>query len=164
MLKANVLKALNEQVNAEYYSAYLYLAMAAYADGAGFKGASSWLWQQAREESSHGSKILKYILEQNGKAAFADVKATPPSYKNLKDVFAKVAAHEKHVTDLVNAIADLAQKEHDHATYHFILWFVDEQIEEVSTAEDILARLEAVGDNLGLLYSYDTVLGQRKGD
>jgi ferritin len=164
MLKASVLKALNEQVNAEYYSAYLYLEMSAYADSAGFKGASGWLWHQSREEASHGSKILKYILDQGGKATFSDIKATGASYKSLKEVFAKVAAHEKHVTDLFNALADLAQKEHDHATYHLLQWFVDEQIEEVSTADDILNKLNAIGDNPGLLYNFDAVLAQRKGN
>jgi ferritin len=161
MLKANVLKALNEQVNAEYYSAYLYLAMSAYADGAGFKGASGWLYKQAHEEASHATKILKYILEQGGKAKLTDIKADTTSYKSLNEVFAKVAGHEKHVTELVDAIADLAQKEHDHATYSFILWLVNEQVEEVATADDILSKITAVGDNLGLLYSFDAVLAKR---
>jgi ferritin len=163
MLKPNVLKALNDQVNAEYHSAYLYLSMSAYADNAGFKGSSNWLWHQAREEMSHASKILRYILDQGGKAEFTDVKAPEGSYKNLQEVFSKVAGHERHIAGLVSAIADIAMQERDHATYHMMLWFIDEQIEEVSTAEDLLNKFNAVGDNPGLLYNLDAVLGQRSG-
>jgi ferritin len=162
MLKDKVLKALNDQWNAEYYSAYLYMAMSAYADRAGYKGIAHWLMEQAREEVAHGTHIYEYILERGGTPSFADVKATKPSYGSLVEVFEKVAAHEKHVTDLINAIADLAQKERDHATYQFIAWYVGEQVEEVADAEDILNKVKLIGDNPGPLFSLDAVLAQRQ--
>ena len=163
MLKPTVLKALNDQLNAEYRSAYLYLGMSAYADNIGFKGSSNWLWHQAREEMSHATKLLRYILDQGGKADFCDVKAPDASFGNLRDVFTRVAEHEREISGLVNDLADLATKERDHATYNLMLWYVNEQLEEVSTADDVLNRVKAVGDNIGLLYNLDSVLGQRQG-
>lgn len=161
-MKANVLKALNEQWNAEYYSAYLYMAMSAYAEQAGFKGTAHWLLEQAREEAAHGERIYEHILERGETPVFSDIKAPPVKYESLKDVFAKVAEHEKRVTGMIDAIANLAQDERDHATYHFIMWFVDEQIEEVSEAEDLLGKITLIGDNPGPLLSLDAVLAQRK--
>lgn len=161
-MKANVLKALNEQWNAEYYSAYLYMAMSAYAEQAGFKGAANWLFEQAREEAAHGEHIYEHILERGETPAFSDIKAPPVKYKSLEDVFAKVAEHEKRVSGMIDAIANLAQDERDHATYHFIMWFVDEQTEEVSEAEDLLGKVTMIGDNPGPLLSLDAVLAQRK--
>ncbi|MDR1510727.1 MAG: ferritin [Synergistaceae bacterium] len=161
-MKANVLKALNEQWNAEYYSAYLYMAMSAYAEQAGFKGAANWLFEQAREEAAHAEHIYEHILERGGTPAFSDIKSPPVKYKNLKDVFAKVAEHEKRVTGMIDAIANLAQDERDHATYNFIMWFVDEQIEEVADAEDLLGKVTLIGDNPGALLSLDATLAQRK--
>jgi ferritin len=163
LLKPTVLKALNDQLNAEYRSAYLYLGMSAYADNIGFKGSSNWLWHQAREEMSHASKLLRYILDQGGKAEFHDVKSPDASFGSLRDVFTQVAAHEREISDLVDALADLAMKERDHATYNLMLWYVSEQLEEVSTADDVLNKVKAVGDNVGLLYNLDAILGQRQG-
>jgi ferritin len=161
-MKEKVLKTLSEQMNAEYYSAYLYLGMSAYADRAGFKGTAHWLLRQAREEREHAEKIFKFILERGDAPALADIKAAPPKYKSLEDVFKKVAAHERHVTDLIDAAANVALDERDHAAYSFLKWFVDEQVEEVSTADEILAKFTAVGGNPGLLYSLDALLGQRQ--
>jgi ferritin len=161
-MKEKVLKTLNEQMNAEYYSAYLYLGMSAYANGAGLKGTAHWLLRQAHEEREHAEKIFKFILERGDTPALADIKATPPKYKNIEDVFKKIAAHERHVTDLIDAAASVALDERDHATYSFLKWFVDEQVEEVSTADEILGKFAAVGNNPGLLFSLDAVLRQRQ--
>jgi ferritin len=160
-MKEKVLKTLNDQMNAEYYSAYLYLGMSGYADKSGFKGAAHWLLRQAHEEREHAEKIFKFILERGDAPELADVKATPPAYKNLEDVFKKVAAHERHVTDLIDAAANVALDERDHATYSFLQWFVDEQVEEVSAADEILGKFTAIGDSPGLLLNLDAVLGQR---
>ena len=161
-MKEKILKTLNEQMNAEYYSAYLYLSMSAYAENAGFKGTAHWLLRQAHEERGHAEKIFKFILERGDIPALADIKATPPKYKGLEDVFKKVASHERHVTDLIDAAANVALDERDHATYSFLRWFVDEQVEEVSAADEILAKFTAVGSNPGLLFSLDAFLGHRQ--
>jgi ferritin len=162
MIKDTLAKALNDQVNAEYYSAYLYLSMSAYADQAGYKGIANWLRVQAKEEMAHGVHIYEYLLERGAVPVFSDVKAPPASYGSLKEVFEKVLAHERHVTELINRIASLAVSEGDHAGYQFILWYVNEQVEEEADAGELCTRFSRVGENPGLLYSLDAVLGERR--
>jgi ferritin len=161
MIKESVLKALNDQVNAEYFSAYLYLAMSAYADRAGFKGIANWLFVQAQEETAHSTHIYQHILERGAAPSFADIKAPQFSFGSIKDVFDKVLSHERGVSEGINKIASLAMDEGDHATYQFIMWYVNEQIEEEANAEEIVAKVNLIGDNSGLLYNLDAALGAR---
>ncbi|MDR1160609.1 MAG: ferritin [Syntrophomonadaceae bacterium] len=161
MIKENISKVLSEQVNAEYYSAYLYLIMSAYADRTGFKGVANWLFIQAQEEMAHGTHIYQHILERGGAPAFADVKTPEAALGSIKDVFKKVVAHEEYVTGLINNIATIALKENDHATYNFIMWYVNEQIEEEASANEILNKIDFIGDNLSLLYNLDVELSAR---
>ena len=162
MIKDTLVKALNDQVNAEYYSAYLYLTMSAYADRAGYKGIANWLRVQAKEEMAHGTHIHEHLLERGAAPVFSDVKAPPASYGSLKEVFEKVLAHERHVTELIHKIASLAVSEGDHASYNFILWYVNEQIEEEADAEDLCTKFNRIGDNPGQIYNLDAVLGARQ--
>ncbi|MCL1932971.1 MAG: ferritin [Candidatus Azobacteroides sp.] len=162
MIKDVVLKTLSEQVNAEYYSAYFYLSMSAYADRAGFKGAAKWLFVQAQEETAHGTHIYQHILERGAAPAFAAISVPPVAFKSIQDVFEKVLQHEQHVTERINHIASVAMQENDHATYQFILWYVNEQIEEEATVDGILSKIRLIGDNLSILYSLDAELGTRE--
>jgi ferritin len=161
MIKDSLVKALNDQLNAEYYSAYLYLSMSAYAEHAGFKGIANWLFIQAKEEMAHGIHIYRHILERGAVPVPADIKAPAASYNGIKEVFEKVLAHERHVSELIGRIATLAQEEKDHATYHFILWYVDEQVEEEAAAEEILNRINMLGNNTALLYHLDAAFAAR---
>jgi ferritin len=161
MIREKIAKALSDQVNAEYYSAYLYLAMSAYADRSGFKGISNWLYVQAQEEMAHAMHIYKHILERGAAPSFADIKVPPASYGSVREVFEKVLSHERCVSELINDIASLALSENDHATYNFIVWYVNEQVEEEANAGEILAKASFIGDNLGLLYNLDAELATR---
>jgi ferritin len=161
MIKESVLKALSDQVNAEYFSAYLYLGMSAYADRAGFKGVANWLFVQAKEEMAHGTHIYQYILERGAAPSFADIKAPQLSFGNIKDVFDRVLAHEQGVSERINKIASLARDEGDHAAYNFIMWYVNEQVEEETSVEEIIAKINLTGNNTGLFYSIDAELGGR---
>ncbi|MDR2799662.1 MAG: ferritin [Desulfovibrio sp.] len=161
MLKKTVAKALSEQVTAEYYSAYLYLAMSAYADRAGFKGTANWLYVQAQEETAHGTHILQHLLGRGAMPAFGEIKSPPSSFKDIREVFEKVLAHEQTVTGLIDKIASIALREGDHATYNFIMWYVNEQVEEEANASEILSKVTLVGENTALLYSIDAELGTR---
>jgi ferritin len=161
MIKESVLKALNDQVNAEYYSAYLYLAMSAYADRAGFKGTANWLFVQAREEMAHGTHICRYILERGAAPSFEDVKAPQLSFGGIKDLFDKVLAHERGVSERIDRIASLARDEGDHAAYGFIMWYVNEQVEEEASVEEIIARINLTGNNPGLFCGIDAELRGR---
>lgn len=161
MIKDSLVKALNDQLNAEYYSAYLYLSMSSYAEHAGFKGIAHWLFIQAREEMAHGTHIYHHILERGALPVLGDIKAPEASYSGIKELFEKTLAHERHVSELISRIATLAQEEKDHATYHFIMWYVDEQVEEEAAAEDILNRINLTGNNTALLYHLDSAFAAR---
>jgi ferritin len=161
MIKDSVVKALSDQVNAEFYSAYLYLAMSAYADRSGYKGIANWFFIQAQEETAHAVHIYQHILERGASVSFPEIKAPESSYTSIKDAFEKTLAHERLVTGLINKIATLAQEEKDHASYNFIMWYVNEQIEEEATAEEILAKINLTAGHPGLLFSLDAEMGSR---
>jgi ferritin len=161
MIKNAVLKVLSEQVNAEYYSAYLYLTMSAQADRAGFKGFANWLFIQAQEEIAHGTHIYQHILERGATPSFAEIKVPQTVFESMEAIFEKVYLHEQHVTELINNIASIALHENDHATYQFITWYVNEQIEEEATADELLTKIKYIGNNTGLLYNLDVQLAAR---
>ena len=161
MLSESLTKALSDQVNAEYASAYLYLSMSACADELGFKGAARWLFAQVQEEMAHGTNMYQYILERGAKPSFAEISAPKSEFTNLKQIFEMVLAHERGVTKHINAIATMAMQEHDHACYQFIMWYVNEQVEEEASASDVLSKLQMIGENTGLLLALDTELAAR---
>ena len=161
MISQSLSKALSEQVNAEYYSAYLYLSMSACADQAGLKGVANWLFVQAQEEMAHGTNIYQYILERGAAPSFGEIKAPPSDFSDVSEIFEEVAAHEQLVTQRINAIATMAMQEHDHACYQFIMWYVNEQVEEEASASDILNKMQMIGDNKGLLLNLDNELAAR---
>ena len=161
MLKSSLSKVLSEQVNAEYYSAYLYLSMSAYADRAGFKGFANWFFVQAQEEMAHGTHIYQHLLERGATPAFADIKVSQTEFKSIEEAFTKTLSHEQHVTELINNIASIALRENDHATYNFILWYVKEQIEEEAAADELLTKVRLIGNNTALLYNLDAELAAR---
>jgi ferritin len=161
MLSDSLTKALNSQLNGEFYSAYLYLSMSAYADRLGYKGVANWLYVQAQEETAHGIHIYQHILERGASPSLSEVKAPPASWPGIKELFEHILSHEQGVSAGVNNIASLAVNEKDHATYSFILWYVNEQIEEEKTAGDILAKLNLMGNNGMLLFHLDSELAAR---
>jgi len=161
MLNEKLLKALSEQVNAEYYSAYLYLVMSTSTDEMGLKGAAHWLFTQAQEEMAHGTRIYQYILERGATPTFASIGLPPTGFTSMHEVFDKVLAHEQKVTHMINSIATLALKESDHACYQFMMWFVNEQVEEETSASDIISKLKLIGNNDAMLISLDNELGTR---
>ena len=161
MLSEALSQALSDQVNAEYYSAYLYLAMSAAADKMGLKGTANWLFVQAQEEMAHGTHMYEYILDRGAAPAFAAIEQPPASFADVNGIFEKVLSHEQNVTRRINALATLAMQESDHAGYQFMMWYVDEQVEEESNVTQILDKLRLIGDNKGLLLTLDTELAAR---
>ena len=162
MISKTLTQALNDQVNAEMYSAYLYLSMSAYTEGVNLKGAANWLFTQVQEEMAHALHMYQYILDRGAAPVLPEIKAPEGSFADLTDVFKKVLAHEQKVTERLNKIATLAVKENDHACYQFIMWYVNEQVEEESGVQDILSKLELIGDNKGHLLNLDNELAARK--
>ena len=161
MINEQLTKALSDQINAEYYSAYLYLAMSAAADGLGLKGAANWLFVQAKEEMAHGTHIYEYMLNRNAVVRFAAIACPPESFSDIKEIFEAVLSHEQKVTQGINLISTLAMKESDHACYQFMMWYVNEQVEEEANATEILDKLRLIGDDTGMLLTLDNELAAR---
>jgi ferritin len=135
--------------------------MSAYADRAGYRGFANWLYVQAQEERAHGIHIYRYLLDRGVTPSLAEVKAPPSSWPGIKELFENVLSHEQGVSVSVNNIASLAADEKDHGVYSFILWYVNEQIEEEKNAGDILARLNIPGNAPALLFHLDSELAAR---
>lgn len=161
MLNQKMLAALNGQMNNEFYSAYLYLSMAAACVAMGLKGAANWFTVQFQEEMLHFRKFYDYILSQGGAVTLAAVKAPPAAYKSLLDMFEQTLRHEQFITKCINDLADLALQEKDHASAAVLQWFVTEQVEEEANDNDVLARLRLVGSDGNGLFILDKDLATR---
>ena len=161
MLEAKMQGALNKQINAELYSSYLYLSMAAWFEAQTLKGFAHWMRVQAKEEHAHAMKFFDYVLERGAKVELKAIDAPPKSWKNPLDAFKAVAAHEAKVTGMINALADQAQGIRDHATGTMLHWFISEQVEEEANAAEVVAKLEMIGDSSGGLFALDHQLSKR---
>ncbi len=153
--------ALNQQVNAELYSAYLYLAMSAWCESKNLKGFANWLRVQYQEETAHALKIFDYILERGGKAKLEKIDAPTAEWKDIIEVFEQVLHHEKHVTSLINNLVHIAVEEKDYATQNMLQWFVNEQVEEEANATEILEQLKLFEGKGAPLFMMDRELKQR---
>lgn len=161
MLSENMLNELNKQINEETYSAYLYQAMSAYIADVGYAGAATWLDHQAEEEMIHARKFYDYILERGGKIELHGIEKPPQDHGSLLDIFKAALEHEEHITGRINHLVSLARDEKDYATDNFLQWFVAEQVEEESTASEIIDKLELIGDHVGGIFQLDKELGSR---
>ncbi|MGB9687978.1 ferritin [Thermogutta sp.] len=161
MLSAKLLQALNDQLNAELYSSYLYLAMAARCHALNLPGAAHWLEVQAKEEREHAEKIYNYIVLRRGEAKLQAIQQPPDNWTKLSQLFDDVMAHEQHITKRILDLVKLAQQEGDVATVNFLQWFVDEQVEEEASVDAIVQRLKLVGDAPQGLFWIDRELAQR---
>jgi len=145
-------KAINEQINKEYYSAYLYLAMAAYFESKNLAGFAHWMRMQAQEEILHGMKFFDYINDRGGTVVLEAIDKPPVVYKSAKDIFKIALGHEKIVTASINKLYEVAKSINDNSATTFLQWFITEQDEEEKNASDILAKLELISDNyVGIL-------------
>ena len=162
MISDKMAKEINAQVNREFYSAYLYLAMSSDCMAKGFKGAANWFAVQFKEEQGHALKFMKYLQDQNAKADLAAIDMPKKAWKDLLEMFQKTLAHEKTVTANINKLAALAEAEKDFATANALQWFVTEQVEEESTDVDVLWMLEMAAGSKGALFMADKKLGDRK--
>lgn len=161
MISAKMQKALNKHLNEELFSSYLYLSMAAYFESKNLNGFANWMKLQSQEEYVHGLKFYDYIHQVGGRVTLSQITAPKTDWKNIKEVFTETLEHEKFITDLINKLVDLAILEKDHATNNFLQWFVNEQVEEVANAEDLVNKLEMIGDNKNGLFMLDRELGAR---
>jgi ferritin len=162
MITKAVEEALNKQVNREFYSAYLYLAMSSYFENENLGGFAHWMRVQSREETVHAMKIFKYISERGGRAELLAIAVPKAKWASAGKVFEEVYAHEQKVTDMISTLVELAIREKDHATFEMLQWFVKEQVEEERQASDLLAQVRMVGDTPGHLIYIDRHVGKRE--
>ena len=161
MLHQKMEEALNQQVNAELWSGYLYLSMSCDMDNKGYEGIASWFALQAKEEFAHATRFMKFVGEMDGKVGLMAIEAVKQEWKAPKEAFEETLAHEKVVTQRIHNLMDLAIEFKDYATQSMLKWFVDEQVEEEDNARKILEKLNRIGENLVGLYALDKELGQR---
>ncbi|MDH4321335.1 MAG: ferritin [Desulfobulbaceae bacterium] len=161
MLSSGMEKAINAQINAEYYSSYLYLAMSAHFAARSLAGMANWMRMQAQEELFHGMKMYDFVHERGGKVTLTAIAKPPANWKTPLAVFSEVLKHEQKVTALINELVNHALDERDHATNIFLQWFVTEQVEEEASASAIVDKLKLIGNDANGLFVLDQELGQR---
>jgi ferritin len=161
MISDKLQEALNGQVNAELYSAYLYLSMEAYFESVNLPGFATWMRVQTQEELVHATKIYDYVHERGGRIAVKPIDGPPTEWKSPLAVFEAGYNHEQKVTGLINELVNLAIQEKDHAANTFLQWFVNEQVEEEKSADDVVQKLKLMEGAPGGLYMLDNELDQR---
>ena len=161
MIKDKVLKALNEQINMEMNSSYIYLAMSSYFYEENLNGFAAWFRIQSHEEFSHAMKIFDYIHQANANVNLLTIEEPKTEWKSALEIFKDTYKHEQNVTASIYNLVDLTITEKDHAAHNFLQWFVGEQVEEESTVLNILDKIKLVGDNKNGLFLLDRELGQR---
>ena len=161
MLDGKIEQGINDQINAELYSAYLYYSMAAYFEGLSLKGFSHWLRVQALEEMTHVQKFFAYLNDRGGRVVLMPIDAPPSDWQSPLSVFEEVYAHEVKVTGLINKLMDLVLAASDHASSSFLQWFVSEQVEEEATADEVLQKLKLVDKTEGGLFLLDQEMDRR---
>ena len=154
-------EALNEQINRELYSEYLYLAMSAWFQELGLVGMAQWMRMQALEENIHAMKIFDYVSEVGGKVHLKGIDEPPTDFGCPLSAFEAALEHEKFITGSINELVDLAIAERDHASNNFLQWYVTEQVEEEASAGEVVDKLKLAGDAGNGLLMLDDQLGQR---
>jgi len=161
-IKAAMEKAINDQINAELYSAYLYLSMAAYFESCNMKGFAKWMQIQTKEEVSHAMKFYNFVFERGGKVTLKAVEQPASDWKSPLALFEQVYEHEQKVTNLINKLVEAARADNDVATENFLMWYIDEQVEEEAHAYEAVQKLKMVGDVPQAMYMLDKEMGARE--
>ncbi|MCK9330524.1 MAG: ferritin [Candidatus Cloacimonetes bacterium] len=154
-------KELNEQITKEFYSEYLYLAMAVHFEDLNLEGFANWMYKQATEEHEHGMKILKYLVERGSSVKIDKIDEPKFDKSSIKGIFEQALKHEQFVTKSIDNLMDIAIETNDHPTKNFLIWFVDEQVEEESSVEKIINYLDMIGDKGNGLFMLDRELSKR---
>ncbi|HUX07760.1 MAG TPA: ferritin [Acidobacteriota bacterium] len=161
MLSKKMLDALNKQVNAEFYAAFIYLSMATYFEEKNLPGFAHWMGQQHKEEVEHAMKIYEYINDRGSRVILKAIEQPPVDFSSPLDVFQKALEHEVKVTGMINNLMDIAEEEKDRATRVFLHWFIEEQVEEEKNASEIIETLKMLGDKGHALIMLDRQLARR---
>lgn len=161
MISPKIQDALNAQINAEFWSAYLYLAMGMHFEAEGRSGIANWFKIQFKEEQAHAEIFMNYLNSRGGRVVLQPIAEVPESWDSPLAAFGATLAHEQKVTAMINEIYALAEAEHDYATRGKLDWFVSEQVEEEETATQLVDRLKLIGNDGLALYMLDQELASR---
>lgn len=161
MLSEKMQKALNEQINAELWSAYLYLSMGMNFEAAGYQGIANWYKVQFKEEQDHAMIFMNYLNSRGGRVELAPIAAVDTVWERPIDAFVATLEHERKVTAMINNLYAVAEAEHDYATRDKLNWFVSEQVEEEETAKQYIDKFKLIGENGMGLYMLDQEMGAR---
>lgn len=161
MINETVSKVLLEQLNKEFYSAYLYLSMSSYFSDKGLLGFANWMRVQAQEEQIHAMLIYDYLIDRNERVILKPVEAPPNHWESPLNVMEESLKHEIHVTELINNIINVAEEVKDRATISYMYWFIDEQVEEEANAKNVIDVLKNIGEDKSALFLLDQELAKR---
>ncbi len=162
MISKKVEKTLNEQLNAELYSAYLYLSMSAWFESQNLPGFAAWMRIQTREENTHAMKFFSFVNERRGRVTLKGIEEPAKEWKTPLAAFEAALEHEQYITGRIGELVNLAASEKDHATAAFLQWFVNEQVEEEASVDRIIQQLKMASNSPGALLMLDHELGERK--
>ncbi len=161
MIDERMNEAINDQINAELLSAYIYYSMAQWFEDQDLPGMAQWMYAQTQEEMFHADKFARYINERGGRVVMQAIDEPPTEWDSPVAVFEHALEHEQWVTGNINDLMDLAIELNDHASKNFLIWYVDEQVEEEDNVGGVLAQLKRAGDNPNALMRMDRELGAR---
>ena len=161
MLSEKLLKALNEQINFEFYSSYTYLSMAGYCESIDLSGFANFFRVQAKEELDHAMKLYDYVYQKNGSVILEKIDKPEENFNGIIDVFEKGYNHEQLVTKKIYELTDIAYEEREHSTISLLKWFIDEQVEEENSFNSLVKRVRRIEDNPAGLYLLDDELATR---
>ena len=161
MLSEKLLKALNEQINFEFYSSYTYLSMAGYCESIDLSGFANFFRVQAKEELDHAMKLYDYVYQKNGSVILEKIDKPEENFNGIIDVFEKGYNHEQLVTKKIYELTDIAYEEREHSTISLLKWFIDEQVEEENSFNSLVKRVRRIEDNPAGLYLLDDELSTR---
>jgi len=161
MLSRVIVDAINTQIAAELYSAYLYLSMSAWFESVHSRGAASWMLKQSEEEVTHAMKFFRYVTENGGTIELLPIGKPKMTWKSALDAFTDAYHHEVKVTGMIDGLVRLSKKEKDETTESFLDWYVSEQVEEEENASGFMKKFASAGDSIDKLMAVDKELGQR---
>ena len=164
MIDSDIQDAINTQIRNEYYSSYLYLSMAAYCESKNFPGFASWLRKQSEEELVHAMKFLDYLIDRGGRVILESIEQPASEFGAFVEMFEEVLEHEREVTGMINNIYDLATSKNDQATLVMLHWFIEEQVEEEKSAEEVVEQLKLAEDSPAALLILDREFAARESE
>lgn len=161
MIEQRIADEINDQINAELYSAYFYQSMSAYCEGKNLKGFANWFSVQAKEEMTHVMKFYNYLLGRGGRVILKGIEAPKVEWESIVEVFEDALAHEKMISGRINHLADVAIEEKDHATLQELQWFIKEQVEEEANSDDLLQQVKMLDGQGAGIFMLDRELKSR---